>query len=68
MVAGLALRPHWPPAAGWTAFFTLEGKTRMAQVTVVPEVYDWFGALVCSSAALIFSGTVQKRGDGTYQN
>ena len=63
-VAGLVIRPHRPPVAGGTVFFTLEDETGMAHVTVFPSVYETCGAAIYGHAALAVSGMAQKRGDG----
>lgn len=63
-VAGLVIRPHRPPAAGGTVFFTLEDETGMAHVTVSPSVYAACGPAIYGHAALAVSGVAQKRGDG----
>ena len=63
-IAGLVIRPHRPPAAGGTVFFTLEDETGMAHVTVFPSVYETCGAAIYGHAALVVIGTAQKRGGG----
>ena len=63
-LAGLVIRPHRPPAAGGTVFFTLEDETGMAHVTVFSSVYETCGPAIYGHAALAVTGTVQKRGDG----
>ncbi len=63
-VAGLVIRPHRPPAAGGTVFFTLEDKTGMAHVTVFPAIYETCGSDIYGHAALAVLGVAQKRGDG----
>ena len=63
-VAGLVIRPHRPPAAGGTVFFTLEDETGMAHVTVFPSVYETCGSEIYGHAALAVTGMAQKRGEG----
>ena len=63
-VAGLVIRPHRPPAAGGTVFFTLEDETGMAHVTVFPSVYETCGPEIYGHAVLAVTGVAQKRGDG----
>lgn len=63
-LAGLVIRPHRPPNAGGTVFFTLEDETGLAHVTVSPAVYERTGADIYGQVALIVSGRVEKRGGG----
>ena len=63
-LAGLVVRPHRPPTAGGTVFFTLEDETGLAQVIVQPEVYQRVGADIYGHAALVVSGKAEKRGSG----
>lgn len=63
-LAGLIVRPHRPPTAGGTVFFTLEDETGLAQIIVQPDVYQRIGADIYGHAALVVSGKAEKRGSG----
>ncbi len=63
-LAGLVVRPHRPPNAGGTVFFTLEDETGLAHVTVSPKVYEKTGADIYREAGLVVYGRAEKRGDG----
>ena len=64
-VAGLVIRPHRPPSAGGTVFFTLEDETGLAHVTVTRQVYDQNGAGIYGCASLVVCGRAEQRGYGT---
>ncbi len=63
-LAGLVVRPHRPPNADGTVFFTLEDETGLAHVTVSPEAYERTGADIYGQLALIVRGKAEKRGAG----
>lgn len=65
-VAGLILRPHRPPTPSGqvVVFFTLEDETGLAQVTMMPDVYERCGADVFGQAAIVVSGIAEQRGTG----
>ena len=63
-LAGLVVRPHRPPNAGGTVFFTLEDETGLAHVTVSPKVYEQAGSDIYGQANLIVCGRAEKRGEG----
>ena len=63
-LAGLVVRPHRPPNAGGTVFFTLEDETGLAHVTVSPEVYERTGADIYGQVSLVVYGQTEKRGEG----
>ena len=63
-LAGLVVRPHRPPTAGGTVFFTLEDETGLAHVTVSPAVYELTGPDIYGQSALIVRGRAEKRGEG----
>ena len=64
MLAGLVVRPHRPPTAGGTVFFTLEDETGLAQVIVSPKVYEQAGSDIYGQSSLVVCGRAEKRGDG----
>ena len=63
-LGGLVLRPHRPPNAGGCVFFSLEDETALAQVTVLPDVYQRLGAAVYGSGIVVVSGRAERRGEG----
>ena len=63
-LAGLVVRPHRPPNAGGTVFFTLEDETGLAHVTVSPKTYEQTGADIYREVGLIVYGRAEKRGEG----
>ncbi len=63
-LAGLVVRPHRPPTAGGTVFFTLEDETGLAQVIVSPDVYERVGSDIYGHAALVVTGKAEGRGSG----
>jgi len=66
MLAGLVVRPHRSPTPSgqpWVSF-TLENESGMAQVTISPDVYERLGPLIYGCAALVVSGTAERRGVG----
>ncbi len=65
-LAGLVLRPHRPPAASGTVFFTLEDESGLAQVTVFPDAYKRMGATIYTVVALAVTGVATKHGEGMF--
>lgn len=65
-LAGLVLRPHRPPTANGTVFFTLEDETGLAHVVVSPDAYKRMGAIIYTSLALTMTGIAKKHGEGTF--
>jgi error-prone DNA polymerase len=65
-LAGLSLHPHRPPVPSGeiVVFLTLEDETGIAQVTVPPDVYETYGAILLSEKILIIEGNVAQRGGG----
>ena len=63
---GLIVRPHRPPTkSGRTVvFLSLEDETGLTDVTVFEDVYQQYGAVIFSSAALLVEGIVCIRGGG----
>ena len=63
-IAGLVIRPHRPPTANGVVFFTAEDETAMAQIAVMPDVYQRAGAAVYTSGSVVVIGRAERRGGG----
>ena len=63
-IAGLVVRPHRPPTARGVVFFTLEDESGLAQVAVMPDVYQSVGAAVYTSGTVAVVGRAERRGVG----
>jgi error-prone DNA polymerase len=62
--AGWVIRPHTPPTkSGKTVvFFSLEDETGLLNVTVFPNVYERFGAVIFGNKLLLVEGNKDQRG------
>ena len=60
----MVVRPHRPPTARGVVFFTLEDESGLAQVAVMPDVYQAVGSAVYTSGTVAVTGRAERRGEG----